>query len=1061
MKQTDNLGLETSITYNDWGQILSQTDPLGNTINNFYDHWGKLGITTTNFRGLTSYTYEKDSNFNTILTKIDADDNVTSTYTNKLGQVYKVSTKALGQGQYVSRQTQYDVLGRKTRESEPYFEGQSPDKWNAISYDDSVLPARITATAFNGKQTETSVSGLTTSVKELNGYGRITSRTSDALGNIVSTTDSGGTVQFSYNASGKQIQAKYAENVVTTRYDSWGRKSEFNDPSNGVYKYEYNGLGQAKRTVSPKGRKEYIYNAPGQLISQKEFSTIDNGQTTNKTIFFTYNDKGALIKKSGTIKGQALSTVFTYDPKGRMISSTENSNGKTYTEKEITFDNIGRIISYDKELKSAGLTTKVTIENLYNTWNGQLYQIKDKTSGKILWELKETNAKGQVVNEKLGTADVSNTYDGNGFLTGINHSSQVKPGILQIFYSFDAIRNELKTRTTGGDFNITESFDYDDNNRLINWTNPITGVKPTSNRNVYDAKGRITQNDQVGTIKFQDPARIYRPSGMSLNVNGVQNYKNDLIQSITYNENNDPVQIGGEKARVNFEYGLGSMRQRVDLARLKDNGGAVEFKASESAPVWQNVLSKFYNEDGSFEVVMDQSTGKEKHILYIEGGPYDSNIIYLKDYGQTGGSYRFLHKDYLGSILAISDEAGNKVEQRHYDAWGSLAALAFGNNGPIMTDKNLIAATSLLIDRGYTGHEHFMDVGIIHMNGRLYDPLLRRFLNADENIQDPANTQNYNKYGYVMNNPMMYNDPDGEFWMWLAGAVIGGYLNGVAANNGNWNPVKWNWEKSWSAVLGGAIGGAAISGALGNISSNPGAIKSFLPGIVSGGLNSAFSGGNFLGGAIGGISYTSSVFGNKMTSTNMNDKQNTRLNQLFSSESTTVVGKNILAGFLVKNGIMPYDPATVTSLNKIISLFSSPEQWVKVGDANTIADFSTGYLNFSINSTTQYLELFINGNLESTAWGVTNPINGKIILAPRFLNGIEDNFWAASVVIHEQDHFSNFKAGLYQGNSFINQELNELSAYRAAAKWTGSMEKQGFVHLKNVIEYFLKLYNNH
>lgn len=49
------------------------------------------------------------------------------------------------------------------------------------------------------------------------------------------------------------------------------------------------------------------------------------------------------------------------------------------------------------------------------------------------------------------------------------------------------------------------------------------------------------------------------------------------------------------------------------------------------------------------------------------------------------------------------------------------------------------------------------------MNGRLYDPLLRRFLNADENIQDPYNTQNYNKYGYVFNNPLMYNDPNGEF----------------------------------------------------------------------------------------------------------------------------------------------------------------------------------------------------------------------------------------------------------------------------------------------------------
>ena len=80
-------------------------------------------------------------------------------------------------------------------------------------------------------------------------------------------------------------------------------------------------------------------------------------------------------------------------------------------------------------------------------------------------------------------------------------------------------------------------------------------------------------------------------------------------------------------------------------------------------------------------------------------------------------------------------------------------------------------------------------VGLIHMNGRLYDPLLRRFLNADENIQDPYNTQNYNKYGYVLNNPMMYNDPSGEFIWFVVGAIIGAYITGAQAN-GTLNPFK-------------------------------------------------------------------------------------------------------------------------------------------------------------------------------------------------------------------------------------------------------------------------------
>ncbi|NIF06578.1 type IV secretion protein Rhs [Chryseobacterium sp. Tr-659] len=857
VKKTDNLGLETLLTYDNWGQILTETDPNGNTITNIYDDWGKLLSSETNLEGITSYAYERDNRDNVTVIKNEPDGNISKTFTNKLGQLYKTSVKAFGQGQYVSKEIHYDILGRKIKESEPYFEGQSASQWNTITYDDTVFPAKVTARMFTGKETETTVSGLTTTVKESNtaDYGRITSKTAGALGNIISSKDKGGTVEFSYNAAGEQVQAKYAENVVTTKYDSWGRKSEFNDPSNGKYKYEYDGLGQLNKTISPKGTKEYTYNNLGQLVSQKELSTTDGGGTTNKTTSFTYDNKGRLTKKSGTSNGEQYTYTMKYDPQGRMISSSQETPEAKFLE-NVAYDSKGKVSSYEKQISSSGVTTKASIENIYNPWNGELYQVKDKNSGKVLWELKETNAKGLVSKAKLGAAEVVNTYDQNGFLTSVNHSSAIKPNILKFSYSFDAIKNELKKRITSGGL-IEESFDYDDNNRLVNWTDPVLGLKPSANRNIYDIKGRIMENDQVGTIKFENIGKLYQPSGMALNSEGVKNYDQDLVQSVTYNENNDPVLILGKKGTVKFQYGLTGMRQKVIY------GG-------NFGPEGNGKFTRLYSEEGSFEIVKNNTSGKEKHIIYIGGNPYESNIVYLKNFDESSGSFKFLHKDYLGSVLAISNEAGTRLEQRHFDAWGNLTHLQI-ENSKTAVDKNSISTLindsgGLLIDRGYTSHEHFMEVGIIHMNGRLYDPLLRRFLNADENIQDPANTQNYNKYGYVMNNPMMYNDPKGEFWMWAVGALVGGYLNGVQAN-GSWNPGNWDWQKNWSAVLGGAIGGAAISGTLGSIASNPGAIKFVLPSIVSGGLNSAFTGSSFLGGAIGGLSYTGNLFTNKITST--------------------------------------------------------------------------------------------------------------------------------------------------------------------------------------------------
>src|SRR5690606_27573200 len=96
--------------------------------------------------------------------------------------------------------------------------------------------------------------------------------------------------------------------------------------------------------------------------------------------------------------------------------------------------------------------------------------------------------------------------------------------------------------------------------------------------------------------------------------------------------------------------------------------------------------------------------------------------------------------------------------------------------------------SSLLIDRGYTGHEHLKTVGLIHMNGRIYDPALRRFLSPDNFVQDVHNTQNYNRYGYVLNNPLTYIDQNGEEIGFLA--VVGIAVAVAVITNGISNITK-------------------------------------------------------------------------------------------------------------------------------------------------------------------------------------------------------------------------------------------------------------------------------
>jgi uncharacterized protein RhaS with RHS repeats len=64
-------------------------------------------------------------------------------------------------------------------------------------------------------------------------------------------------------------------------------------------------------------------------------------------------------------------------------------------------------------------------------------------------------------------------------------------------------------------------------------------------------------------------------------------------------------------------------------------------------------------------------------------------------------------------------------------------------------------------------------MGLVHMNGRVYDPLIGRFMSADPFIQAQGNLQSYNRYAYVMNNPLNLTDPSGySFWTDIRDSII-------------------------------------------------------------------------------------------------------------------------------------------------------------------------------------------------------------------------------------------------------------------------------------------------
>jgi RHS repeat-associated protein len=138
--------------------------------------------------------------------------------------------------------------------------------------------------------------------------------------------------------------------------------------------------------------------------------------------------------------------------------------------------------------------------------------------------------------------------------------------------------------------------------------------------------------------------------------------------------------------------------------------------------------------------------------LHYLTGPNGLFAIFVKD-SINGNAMHYILKDHIGSINYVIDTTGIIEEEMNFDAWGN-------RRNPTSWSYSAIP-TNYMFDRGFTLHEHLDDFKLINMNGRVYDPVLARFLSPDPVLQMPEYSQNFNRYSYALNNPLKYTDPSG------------------------------------------------------------------------------------------------------------------------------------------------------------------------------------------------------------------------------------------------------------------------------------------------------------
>ncbi len=118
-------------------------------------------------------------------------------------------------------------------------------------------------------------------------------------------------------------------------------------------------------------------------------------------------------------------------------------------------------------------------------------------------------------------------------------------------------------------------------------------------------------------------------------------------------------------------------------------------------------------------------------------------------------SMYYMHPDRLGSYTHITNANKQVIRNLHFDPWGNVKNDANWLTFDSTTLSGNLAGT-FRFSRGFTGHEHYADLKIINMNGRLYDPVIARFFSPDNFVQAPGFTQSYNRYSYCLNNPLQW-----------------------------------------------------------------------------------------------------------------------------------------------------------------------------------------------------------------------------------------------------------------------------------------------------------------
>ena len=575
------------------------------------------------------------------------------------------------------------------------------------------------------------------------------SDSSNTLGDPDSPTQA---TNYVYDALGNLKQITQGQQSRFFNYTSLSRLKDSSSPEGGTTSYQYDVTGNLTTKTDPR----LLPNTSTHVSIVLDYDQLNRLKTRTyndgtPTVTYSYDNPNVLYAKGRLTSVSSSSSSYTYeeyDAAGRVKKGMQTTAGQSYTM-EYTYNRAGALVSqkypsglivkseYDDAGRLAGV--KKDANNFYyaggspTSTNRFQYSpagaVQGMRLGNDLWEHTNFNSRLQVVQIGVGNS--------------VSDSSK-----LRLDYTFGVVE--------GGNLNPAKN-----NGNPQSQTITLPDVASIVQNFEYDELGRLKKAQELGTNGWTQQFsydRFGNRTGVSLTQ--LQGHPLPTTAPEVDPDTNRFKLTNSQNQATGYDYD-----DAGNMTKEPEAGGTFKKYSYDS----DNRIKQAKRLSGTNEVVIGDYIydGDGKRVKTVVGAAttiYVYNIVgqlvaeYTDVLPETSGT-SFITSDALGSTRLVTG-SNKEVKERH-------DYLPFGEEIPAgySARSSVIGFGIDKVRQKFTGKERDNETGLDFFGARYLASAQGRFVAPDPLLSSGSLTdpQTWNRYAYVLNNPLKFTDPTGLF----------------------------------------------------------------------------------------------------------------------------------------------------------------------------------------------------------------------------------------------------------------------------------------------------------